>query len=82
MSRDLRESSFEENEEYEMYENKKAAAKGGTISLDSLRVPEFDPDSMGILGLSSRMWNAASTQKSSISATSFVRKESMSSYVV
>jgi len=82
VSRDLRESSFEENEEYEYQNKQNSKGGGGKISLDALREPEFDYDSMGILGLTSRMWNNTQTKKESFMKTSFMRKESFSSQVV
>jgi hypothetical protein len=81
VSRDLRESSFEENEEYE-YQNKSKQKSGGKISLDALREPQCDYDAMGILGLTSRMWNKTHVNQKSIISTSYMRKESVSSHVV
>lgn len=56
ISMDLRDTSFEENEEYEYEnENKSTSSGGRKISLAALREPTFESES-GILGLTSVMW--------------------------
>merc|ERR1712130_488137 len=65
----LTNSAFEENDE---------PYGTGKISLDALKPAEISPwDNMGILGLTSKMF---ATQQQSFSASSFVRKESVSSH--
>merc|ERR1712184_27878 len=50
----------------------------GKMSLDALKPAEISPwDNMGILGLTSKMF---ANQQQSFSASSFVRKESVSSH--
>jgi len=68
-------SSFKETDEYD---------RGGKVSLDALKTPEISPwDNMGILGLTSKMYSDTSvTKQQSFSASSFVRKESVSSHAM
>jgi hypothetical protein len=50
------------------------------MSLDALKPAEISPwDNMGILGLTSKMF---ANQQQSFSASSFVRKESVSSHAM
>merc|ERR1712128_128066 len=54
------------------------------VSLGGLKTPEISPwDSMGILGLSSKMYSDTSTMKQGIfSSSSLIRKESVSSHAM
>ena len=89
----------EENEDYTYQENRrktsgysKYANEGlsstfGTISLDGLRKPNIDSwDSMGILGLSSKMWSDSTKKRQenfmSKAGTSFLREENYNSYIM
>ena len=84
----------EENEDYTFQENRrkhsgysKYADDGGLsngmngMSLDGLRKPNIDSwDSMGILGLSSKMWNDTSSKKQGYMSS--MREESYNSYIM
>lgn len=88
VSRDLRELSFEEDEEYEYDENnihdEDKSDSRGSISLSSIREPTFNYDSLGVLGLSSLMWSKAEfrRQQSFLSNSAVLRKTSVSSQAV
>jgi len=82
----MRESSFEEKEEFE-YQNggvgsEKKDGGVGKISLGAIREPAFDYDAMGILGLSNLMFNSSQTKQSSFISQNFTRKESISTHVM
>jgi len=52
----------------------------GNVSLGGLKAPVINPwDNMGILGLSSKMYSDTSVKQSSFSASSFFRKDSVTS---
>ena len=84
----------EESEDYTFQENRrkhsgysKYADDGGLsngmngMSLDGLRKPNIDSwDSMGILGLSSKMWNDTSSKKQGYMSS--MREESYNSYIM
>merc|ERR1712004_245291 len=84
----------EENEDYTFQENRrkhsgysKYADDGGLsngmngMSLDGLRKPNIDSwDSMGILGLSSKMWNDTSSKKQGYMSS--MREENYNSYIM
>lgn len=85
----------EENEEYTYQENRRkhsgyskyANDDGGLsngmsgMSLDGLRKPNIDSwDSMGILGLSSKMWNDTSSKKQGYMSS--MREENYNSYIM
>merc|ERR1719228_1065583 len=73
-SSSLMNGSFQEEEE---------DYRPGSLSLEALRTPKISPwDEMGILGLSSKMYSDTSVKQSSFSASSFVRKESISSHAM
>lgn len=85
----------EEREEYSYSENRKSSgyskyANDGLsngmngMSLDGLRKPQIDSwDSMGILGLSSRMWSSSSKkQETFMSSTGMVLREENNSYIM
>lgn len=106
--RELRDSSFEENDEYQYEENrgqngimKSSMSKyssgsnsfsngiggnmGKNVSLDSLRKPKVVSwDSMGILGLSNRMWSETKKHQESFmeSTGRFMREETYNSYIM
>merc|ERR1712130_505732 len=64
--------TFEENDE---------PYQSGKMSLDAFKPAEISPwDNMGILGLTSKMF--ANQHSQSFSASSFVRKESVSSHAM
>jgi len=90
-------SGIREEEGYSYQENRKSsgyskyANDGGLsngmngMSLDGLRKPKIDSwDSMGILGLSSKMWNDTSKrQETFMSSTGqFLREENYNSYIM
>jgi len=61
-------------------ENDQPSYGNGKMSLDALKPAEISPwDNMGILGLTSKMF---ANQQQSFSASSFVRKESVSSHAM
>lgn len=86
----------EENEDYTYQENRKHSgyskyADGGLsvgmsgISLNGLRKPNIDSwDSMGILGLSSRMWSDTKKQQETFmtSTGQFLREENYNSHIM
>lgn len=82
VSRDMRESSFEEKEEFEYQNGGNDKRDGSKISLGAIREPEFDYDAMGILGLSNLMFNSSQTKQSSFISQNFTRKESVSTHVM
>lgn len=69
--------SFKESEEQQ-------SSRSGKVSLKALETPIISPwDNMGILGLSSKMYSDTSvTKQNSFSASSFVRKESVTSHAM
>ena len=99
---DLRDSSFEENEEYEYEENQRGNnagnankgfgrfavgidAKMGGLSLDAMRKPKVNSwDSMGILGLTTKIWNDTQKRQETFleSTGHFLREEDTSSYIM
>merc|ERR1712106_581056 len=75
-------SSISRNTSYEEVDEQcKGYGGQGTVSFGTLKTPEISPwDSMGILGLSSRMYSDTSTMKQGIfSSSSLIRKQSVSS---
>merc|ERR1712142_393652 len=75
-------SSSQETEEQDYdYDYSRAPQ---TISLGALKTPEISPwDSMGILGLSSKMYADTSTNKEGIfSSSSLIRRESVTSHAM
>jgi len=86
----------EEKEEYSYQENRKMsgyskyaandALSNGVngMSLDGLRKPKIDSwDSMGILGLTSKMWNDTSKQQETfMSSTGLTLREESSTYIM
>lgn len=86
----------EEKEEYTYQENRKYSGYSkyandnlsngmGSMSLDGLRKAKIDSwDSMGILGLSSKMWNdTKKKQENFMSSTGqFLREENYNSYIM
>ena len=96
---DLRDSSFEENEEYEYEENQRRNSdkkgfgrfvdgidsKMSGISLDAMRKPKVNSwDSMGILGLTTKIWNDTQKRQETFmeSTGHFLREEATSSYIM
>lgn len=72
----------------ESYEEFGTEAVGRKMALASLKTPEINPwDNMGILGLSSKMFSDSSSSKvgmfsSSLSSSSILRRESVTSHVM
>ena len=103
---DLRDSSFEENEEYEYEENQKRndarnnkpmnngfgkfsndiEYKMSHMSIEGMRKPKINSwDSMGILGLSNKMWSDTKKRQESFMASTghFLREdEAFGSYIM
>lgn len=110
----LRDSSFEENEEYEYEENQRRInnnlyndhmsrkppmssrtnfskfshdldSKLSGISLDAMRKPKVNSwDSMGILGLTTKIWNDTKKRQETFmeSTGHFLREENIGSYIM
>ena len=80
--------TYQENRKhsgYSKYANDGLSNGMNTMSLDGLRKPKIDSwDSMGILGLSSKMWNDTSKrQETFMSSTGqFLREENYNSYIM
>ena len=85
----------EEESEYTYQENRKSSGYSkyandglsngfGTMSLNGLREAKIDSwDSMGILGLSSKMWNdTRKKQENFMSSASAFREENYNSYIM
>ncbi|XP_040573619.1 uncharacterized protein [Lepeophtheirus salmonis] len=72
------EKSFEEKEEYEF------SGREGGLSLNKMRMPTFDTwDSMGILGLTSKMWHdTKKRQDSFMESTGHFLREERDSYIM
>jgi len=79
-SSSMRNTSYEEADEQD-YDYARA---GKNISLGALKTPEISPwDSMGILGLSSKMYADTSTNKEGIfSSSSLIRRESVTTHAM
>merc|ERR1712013_500734 len=79
-SSSMRNTSYEEADEQD-YDYARA---GKNISLGALKTPEISPwDSMGILGLSSKMYADTSTNKEGIfSSSSLMRRESVTTHAM
>jgi hypothetical protein len=85
-SSSARNTSYEESDEQDFQYGRQSKGYGGqgTISLGALKTPEISPwDSMGILGLSSKMYAATSEKKEGIfSSSSLIRRESVTSHAM
>ena len=66
------------------YSNNKATTNGAGLSLDGMRKPKIDSwDSMGILGLTSKMWNdTLKTQETFMESTGHFLREETTSYIM
>jgi len=79
--------TYQENRKhsgYSKYANDGLSNGMNTMSLDGLRKPKIDSwDSMGILGLSSKMWNDTSKrQETFMSSTGHFLREDYNSYIM